>query len=68
MFFLKDLIKLCSGSVLDGFDTDDANRPFSFCSVFKMEERKGKASAMFIRNPMQCNAFSYASYPKAGKS
>lgn len=29
------------GSVLEGFDRDDPNRLFAFCSVFKMEERKG---------------------------
>lgn len=29
------------GSVLDGFERNDPNRPFAFCSVFKMEDRKG---------------------------
>lgn len=29
------------GSVVDGFDRDDPSRPFAFCSVFKMENRKG---------------------------
>ena len=30
-----------SGSILDGFARDDPARPFAFCSVFKMETRKG---------------------------
>ena len=29
------------GSVLDNFARDDPTRPFAFCSVFKMENRKG---------------------------
>lgn len=29
------------GSVLDGYSRDDPQRPFAFCSVFKMEPRKG---------------------------
>lgn len=29
------------GTALDGYHRDDPNRPYAFCSVFKMEERKG---------------------------
>jgi hypothetical protein len=30
-----------AGTMLDGYARDDPARPYAFCSVFKMESRKG---------------------------
>jgi hypothetical protein len=33
--------KIMAGTMLDGYARDDPARPYAFCSVFKMESRKG---------------------------
>lgn len=42
-YFNPDLVAdlAMPGSVLDGFDREDPKRPYTLCSVYKMEDRKG---------------------------